>query len=407
MRSLNILSVLLGFTCVLSAINPQGSVHGSGADYGRVSTTQRPPSASRRDEIPDPLYGVTVTDVSQIDAIVDALRDVKGVRQLTTRVVFDPSDNAAEYEASLSTYKQAVDRICDLDPVTKKCRLSYVVGLLADSTAMFKYVGRRPGEKLPGYQSLAQRASDFMDWMGDSVQIWEIGNEVNGEWTGWVNDREYKDPDVRIEDMAFMRERVAREVAEAFRVVHARGGLTALTLLHNNDLKGHTCYEDKTKKNIHGTRMPYGPDYSMLDWAKAYIPEDVRAGLDYVFISYYENEKDCPGLNKDAVTWYGIFKELAAIFPNAKLGFGETGFKEGCDDARASRKCIDGQPPYVTRYYSTINRQITDEIARHAAGGEKTPYFVGGYFYWYFAQDMSLSDNPARVALKNAIRPGP
>jgi hypothetical protein len=402
MRSLIILLALLGFTSILTA----GGPHGSGTAYGRVSVSQRVPSASHRDEIPDPLYGVTVTDMSRIDAIADALKDVKVVRQPTTRVVFDPSDNAAEYEASLRDYKRAADRICDPNTTTKKCQQSYVMGLLADSTAMFKYVGRRPGERLPGYRSLAQRASDFMDRMGDSVQIWEIGNEVNGEWTGWVNDDEYKDSDVRVEDMAFMRERVAREVVEAFCVVHGRGGLTALTLLHNNDLKGHTCYEDKTKKNIHGRKMLYGPDYSMLDWAKAYITEDVRTGLDYVFISYYENKDDCPGLNQDAATWYGIFKELAALFPNAKLGFGETGFKEGCDKKRDSEKCINGQAPYVTRYYSTINRQITDEIARHAASGERTPYFVGGYFYWYFAQDMVLSDNAARMALKDAIRPG-
>jgi hypothetical protein len=299
-----------------------------------------------------------------------------------------------------------VDKICEWNAETKKCELSYVMGLLADSTAMYKYVGRRGVEKLPGYRSLAQRASDFMDKMGDSVQVWEIGNEVNGEWTGWVDDKAYKKSEVRLEDMSFMRERVARETAEAFRVVHARGGLTALTLLLNDDLKGHTCYEDKEKKDLQGRKMRYGPDYAMLDWARLYVPEDVRAGLDYVFISYYENEKDCPGLNQDAATWYNIFKELAVLFPNAKLGFGEVGFKEGCDDARASRRCIDGQAPYVTKYYSTINRLIIDEIARHAASGEKTPYFVGGYFYWYFAQDMTLSDNAARMALKDAIRPG-
>ena len=59
--------------------------------------------------------------------------------------------------------------------------------------------------------------------------------------------------------------------------------------------------------------------------------------------------------------WQEVFDALHAVFPKAKLGFGEVG------TVHAERKA-----EYMRRYYSL-------DI--------KGDYFVGGYFWWYYRQD--------------------
>jgi hypothetical protein len=56
-----------------------------------------------------------------------------------------------------------------------------------------------------------------------------------------------------------------------------------------------------------------------------------------------------------------VFDRLHKIFPKAKLGFGEAGTE------KCHKKAI-----YMKLYYSL---KIT------------TPNYVGGYFWWYYAQD--------------------
>jgi hypothetical protein len=82
----------------------------------------------------------------------------------------------------------------------------------------------------------------------------------------------------------------------------------------------------------------------------------MKQGLDYVWVSYYED--DCNGYQPN---WQKVFDSLHVIFPNSKLGIGE------CGTTRSSKKAA-----YITRYYTM---HIT------------TPKFVGGFFWWYWRQD--------------------
>jgi hypothetical protein len=74
-----------------------------------------------------------------------------------------------------------------------------------------------------------------------------------------------------------------------------------------------------------------------------------------------------------------VFAKLAAIFPSARLGFGECGTVD-------PKKKAD----YVTRYY-------TLEIAE--------PRFVGGFFWWYYRQDMVPWTQPLWGLLDSTIAP--
>jgi hypothetical protein len=248
------------------------------------------------------LYGVTIDGIEPLDDIVASLQ--KLAHRPTTRVVFDENVPASAYTA-------AVKRIH---------AVSAVMGEILDSFYVKTYTTE-------AYRS---RTVEYLAAMPDDVDIWEIGNEINGEWLG---------------DTAT----VAAKVTAAYDLVKAKGKTTELTLYYNQD-----CWEKA--------------DHEMFRWTEANIPSAMRSGLDYVLVSYYED--DCNGLQPD---WPAVFTRLAAMFPTSRIGFGE------CGTSKAARK-----EAYVHRYY-----------------GMKidVPRYVGGYFWWYFRQDMVPYTKPLWTVL--------
>jgi hypothetical protein len=211
----------------------------------------------------------------------------------TARIVFDEWIAAREYRDVVSQLRVPAD----------------LMGEILDSAYVRRY-------------SLAQytaRVDDYLSTFGGNVKIWEICNECNGEWLG-------KTVDVRA------------KMTYGYDAVKRRGLPAALTLYFNQD-----CWSL--------------PSHEMFTWAGANVPATMKQGLDYVLISYYED--DCNGLQPD---WPTVFDRLGTMFPNAKIGFGETGTT---DPARKQE--------FVERYYRMrINH----------------PRYVGGYFWWYFNEDM-------------------
>jgi hypothetical protein len=151
--------------------------------------------------------------------------------------------------------------------------------------------------------------------MADVVDIWEVGNEINGEWLG---------------------QGAIDKAAAAFDIVQAAGEPTA-----NN------CWEN--------------PENQMMVWARNNVPDRMKQRLDWVLVSFYE--EDCEYISPD---WDQIFEELHAMFPNSKLGFGEVGSND------------DSQKENILHEYYGLNRI--------------RPEFIGGFFWWYFKQDMVPKD---------------
>jgi hypothetical protein len=141
-------------------------------------------------------------------------------------------------------------------------------------------------------------------------------------------------------------------------VVKAAGGRTALTFYACDDL---------------------GDQNEMFAWANANVPERMRTGLDYVLLSYYDG--DCGNLRSD---WQAVFDKLRTLFPNAALGFGEVGSVNlGVDNEDPAAAA-----PFIARYYGM---PIT------------TPGYIGGCFWWYFAEDMVPMDKGMYPMLRQAI----
>jgi hypothetical protein len=259
----------------------------------------------------DWIWGVTVDDVTAVADIVDALEHLP--RRPTTRIVFDEGQPA-------TSYQKAAAAIHDV---------SHVMGEILDSM----YVKTLD---IKGYRS---RTAEYVNALGEDVDIWEIGNEVNGEWLGTTAD-------------------VVAKISAAHEVVKARGKTTALTLYYNAG-----CWSEA--------------DHEMFAWAERNLPAAVKQGIDYLLVSYYED--DCEGLQPD---WPAVFAKLAVMFPKARLGFGECGTT---DPAKRTA--------YVTRYYTT--RLLAE------------PRFIGGFFWWYFAHDMVPRTKPLWSVLATAMTTPP
>ncbi len=208
------------------------------------------------DNLSHPIYGVTIDNIDNLDEIYLALKHLP--HKPTARIVFDEFVSAENYQLA----------------VTQLHKVSYIVGELADSFAMKNY-------SVPAFK---KRVQEYLTQLGDHVDIWEIGNEVNGEWLGPTNDTVHK-------------------VHDAYTLVKSQGRKTAVTLYYNIGCA------DK-------------PRHEMFTWVNANIPEDMKQGLDYVLISFYPD--DCPNVTPN---WNQTFNQLHVIFPNAKLGFGEIGTK--------------------------------------------------------------------------------
>jgi hypothetical protein len=265
--------------------------------------------------LPSPLYGVTVDTISSLPDIVGSLRALP--HKPTVRIVFDEGQPPGYYA-------KAVKEIGTV---------GYVMGEILDSSAV----------KSVSVSAYDQRTNDYLAAFPTGVDVWEVGNEINGNWLGAASD-------------------VAAKMTGAFDRVKAAGGVTELTLYGCSDS---------------------GASYDMFHWAEAHVPPRMRTGLDYVLVSYYEG--DC-GAPRAASDWPSVFQRLHEMFPNAGVGFGEAGSvdKKGQDVSTLS---IAG--PYLRKYYD-----MRIEV----------PAFVGGCFWWYFREDMVPKTKPLFATLAAAIQ---
>jgi hypothetical protein len=250
--------------------------------------------------LPSPLYGVTVDSVANPGAITASALAM--THMPITRVYFDVREPASYYAAALR----------QLQPD------SYLMGELLDSS----------DSRRIGTAAYNKRVRSYLALLGSSVDLWEIGNEVNGNWTGRYRTVEAK-------------------LTSAFGDVAASGKRSALTLYYN---------------------VGCGDGPSELDpvaFSQKYVPATVRNGLDYVLLSYYEDS--CNGIRPSAATWSAYFARLHSLYPHALLGFGEVGMANPATSATLATA------QSLMHYYYGLAVNL--------------PYYVGGYFWWYYYQD--------------------
>jgi hypothetical protein len=196
------------------------------------------------------------------------------------------------------------------------------------------------------------RFKDYVNTLGAYVDIWEVGNEINGEWLSGPT----KGCSPKAPVKSTSQTDVVVKMTEAYDYLKSQGKVTALTLYYNTPCRRPAANE-------------------MFAWVDANVPARMKTGLDYLLVSYYE--VDCGGYKPD---WQRVFSKLAGVFPNSKLGISEFGWSE----KRLS------------------NLIIKDLIQRHYDIHPNVSNWVGGGFYWEFAIDMVPYD-PAPGSLGSTI----
>lgn len=253
------------------------------------------------------VFGVTIDGIENMSSIITSLssHNIKPV----TRIVFDEFVPVSYYDTSVSRIH----------------KVSFIMGELSDSYSFNQY----------SLQAYIDRVNEYYNALANRIDIWEIGNEINGEWLGNTPD-------------------VVAKMTSAYNIIKSHNAKTELTLYYNWN-----CWSN--------------PANEMFRWVNTNVPANMKAGLDYVLVSYYED--DC---NNFQPNWQKMMDSLHVIFPNSKIGIGE------CGTSTASKKA-----GYIQRYY-TMN--IT------------TPNFVRGCFWWYYKQDCVPKTNALWTTLENAIK---
>jgi hypothetical protein len=255
-------------------------------------------AASARQRLDAPIWGVTLDNdggigAKKLAAQVDALKALP-VRA-TARIVLD-------YGSSVSDYSTAIPAIHGA---------AGVMAQLADSSEV-------KGVSTAAYARWVQK---LVDAYKGQVDVWEIGNEINGEWVGTP------------------AQELAR-IQAASQIVRAAGGKTALTLYYNPD-----CWSKRANE--------------LFTWLGA----NQLPAADEVLVSYYPG--DCNDYWPSTATWQSVFDRLHARFPAAQLGFGEAGASS------------DALTP-------AANAALLQQYTSVAVAGDD---YVGGYFWWYWAED--------------------
>lgn len=294
--------------------------------------------------IPSPLHGVTVADYdfagnqtdirnpSYLNEVLTSLDNFSVTP--TVRITYTLEIAAGGGEGALaSTYLPAMQAL------KQQTRPPFILGEVVDSSYMgcFTVADHRA------------RWNDYVATLGAYVDLWEVGNEINGNWLDSQDSRitgcPWKAPKTTDAD-------VITKMIDAYNIVKSAGKLAELTLYYPG--AGSSC--DSPAK------------FDPITWTKANVPLNMRNGLDYVLFSYYH--QDCPsGTDPSASAWGIVFTEVQNLFPNAKIGFGEWGYsttKPGKSALTALLNQGYGMDPYTLPFSAN---------------------WVSGVLYWEFEGD--------------------
>jgi hypothetical protein len=294
------------------------------------SPTQTPSSA--RTSSKGLAWGVTLDNVNGASAAqlspVVAMLSALPVRPWSRFVV----DNGSS--AATSNYSAAVSAIAPVSSIMLEiCDSWYVKGT--------------------SFSTYKQITSSFLAAF-PNLDLWEVGNELNGEWLGGTP----------YTSATGLNNPVVAKAYNAWKLVAEAGKQSALTLY----------YEPS---------QTVTPGYAMVPWAQANFASlpDMASGLNKVLISYYETDNQ--NIRPTLAQWTILFQSLHAIFPKAALGFGEVGMANPATSSTLSRA------KSIMSYYYALAPSVSN--------------WWGGFFWWYGQEDLVPDSQPLFALLKSLV----
>lgn len=290
-------------------------------------------AATCQRSVPTPLYGVTFDNdggasTSTLDAQATTLQSLP--QMPTVRVVLDEGTKPSDYQPAFTKFNP----------------IAYTQAELLDSSELSSMSAAQ-------YEA---RARTFVEGLS-GVDLWEVGNEVNGSWTGSYA-------------------AVAEKVTRAHNVVRSHDAVSVLTLWENTWGPNHCG-------NGPGEETPH-------QFSQRLTPA-VRSQIAHVHVSWYPTL--CKTLPKLANGQRDVRVPVAAIkaelevlhadYPNARIGFGEIGLPTKVTSGTLSTAQT------IATYYYGLDLGLS--------------YFEGGYFWWYGAQDLVPTSKPMFATIADAM----
>jgi hypothetical protein len=280
--------------------------------------------------IPTPIHGITVADNRDIRKTTYLNKVIKSVSNLTAsptvRLTYKLEGSDSNKGAKAATYLAATRAISGK---------AYIFAEVIDSAYEFCF-------NVADHEA---RWNDYVSTLGDYVDIWEVGNEINGNWLDNSDPIPIKGQSCPWKIPNTTDKDVITKMVNAYHIVKKAGKTAALTLY----------YEPNP---VCTTSM--GPAYDPIAWATQNIPADMKAGLDYVLLSYYRDK--CLNFKPDLAA---LFTQFHKIFPNAKLGMGEWGYSKGKPN----------------------KAKLTELLNEGYSFHPDVPNWIGGVFFWEFGND--------------------
>lgn len=255
-------------------------------------------------------WGVTIDRVNEYPAVVASVSDlVAGISgDAALRIVFDGGVPATEYDGIVgAALAQGI----------------VVVGQILDSSAM-------AGLTLAGWQA---RVREYVDHFPE-ITVWEIGNEVNGEWLG--------------SDVGDKLEYAASYVKQA-----DPADTTMLTFYWQMGTAG-------TAAN------------ALFQWIHDEVRPALVSNVDVVALSTWIGDAPL------GIAFDEVYERLHALFPAAQLAIGELGYwSPGTTRAWWWRS--------TSNPTTDVRRALAEQMY---AASFAFPYAKGGVFWWYYYQEM-------------------
>lgn len=292
---------------------------------------RRPGGFQERPNLPTHLYGITYDAISNLTNSTSFLSTF--AHRPALRVVFDGVNAASVYTTALSNFWPH----------------AYILGMLYDSTDMATAT-------LAGSQS---RVINYVTTLDAHVDIWEIGNEINGGW---------------LATDAAIPSNTLQKIIAMYDGVHANSAkskpLTAITFFYEGEISdNNNCIDTQSNGNAMFAWINTQFQLGLAVGSRNAGLERLRTGVDYVLVSWYPDGCSSP-TNQAVFDGTTIFATLKSIFPQARIGFGELG------TANPASQSLAYNQSQISAYYP-LHNSITVPAG----------YCVGG-FWWYAHQQI-------------------
>jgi hypothetical protein len=428
-------------------------------------------------EMPSKLFGLTIDESSLdeqllkmdaqklIENIISELRKIKTSQPnnnaLTVRIVLPIGcESGGNCDPSETKLTNKLDKkYLDLIQRIKNEGLAFVMAELVDSDIESSTKCFTALDETKSVAAYLERTQKLYEKLGKYVDIWEIGNEVNGDWFGGSVIGNVKNEQRRKIVVGQLKaaydfltaKKVAIQSSNKLMSKDEKIPLTAITFYFNGDGKKRNSYE-----NIND---------GMLRWIRGignhFVDKNNKkisfANLDYLLVSYYpdDNFYEPNGdvsdysiqINLTPKDWVEIFDTIRTNYNSTtKFGLGEMGtqcyfpkkpvsnnaqndcktlridlLKNGrnpCDtydakgemlDTRKCPCCLSAQVKVMKEYYTDLDKQISEEMKSNSSF-KSADRFIGGYFNWYYSVDVinkmangTAADKAQAEKVRNAI----